>query len=247
MRKAGGSGTLVSLEEHEMVALTKVGTGVTGAKTLLSGMDVGTPSISTMQKLVNSVCDSMETIMETSLEENRGKLRRILKLRGREAREGGTNGGWGGKSFPGAPMTTAVSECMSSEESRSDNEGSDLFTKYKREMDLKSDKLQIEIARRLSVKVVPIPPSSASNSRGLYNIMPPALSKFTRQRSAGITFLLKQEAQFEDVIHLLTKHGVNLKTEVEGIQNKGNGRCEVTFNTSATLNRVGLSLSSART
>ncbi|KAI8478581.1 hypothetical protein Bbelb_436790 [Branchiostoma belcheri] len=75
-------------------------------------------------------------------------------------------------------------------------------------------------------------------------IMPPALSKFNRQRSAGITFLLKHEAQFEDVIQLLTKHGVNLKTEVDGIQNKGNGRCEVTFNTSATLNRVGLSLSS---
>ncbi|KAI8503772.1 hypothetical protein Bbelb_187430 [Branchiostoma belcheri] len=189
------------------VALTKVGTGVTGAETLLSGMDVRTPSISTMQKLVNSVCDSMETIMETSLEENRGKLRRVLKLRGREVREGepvaidattdgcynnpcyhgvsqrhkGTKGGWGGKSFPVAPRTTALSECMSSEESRSDNEGgrvfktrsipwqSDLFTKYKRELDLKSDKLQIEIARRLSVKVVPSPPSSGNNNQSRQN------------------------------------------------------------------------------
>ncbi|KAI8507145.1 lens induction in camera-type eye [Branchiostoma belcheri] len=70
------------------VALTKLGIGVTGAKTLLSGMDIRTPSISTMQKLVNSVCDSMETILETSLEENRGKLRQVLKLRGTEVREG---------------------------------------------------------------------------------------------------------------------------------------------------------------
>lgn len=70
------------------VGLTKIGIGVTGAKTLFSAMDICTPSMSNMHNTVTGVCDSMEKILESSLDDNRGKVRQALKLRGREVVEG---------------------------------------------------------------------------------------------------------------------------------------------------------------
>jgi len=70
------------------VALTKLGIGVTGAKTLLSCMDMLSPSLSTMQCLVTDVCDNMEEFLESALDENKGKVRQALQLRGLEVKEG---------------------------------------------------------------------------------------------------------------------------------------------------------------
>ncbi|XP_019646379.1 PREDICTED: uncharacterized protein LOC109486912 [Branchiostoma belcheri] len=70
------------------IGLTKVGIGITGAKTLISSMDSRTPTLSTMHNLMTGVCDSMENILKMSLEENRRKLRDALKLRGWKVEEG---------------------------------------------------------------------------------------------------------------------------------------------------------------
>ncbi|CAH1276929.1 ZCCHC3 [Branchiostoma lanceolatum] len=81
--------------------------------------------------------------------------------------------------------------------------------------------------------------SSLVDATGEHNM---SLSKPSRQRSVVITFLDKQEAKFEDTIQILSKHKVDLKTEVDGIQNKGGAKCEVTFKTISSLKRVSLSL-----
>ncbi|KAI8486494.1 hypothetical protein Bbelb_357290 [Branchiostoma belcheri] len=70
------------------VALTKIGIGITAAKTLLSSMDVRTPSLSSMHNLHTTVCDSVEKILQRALAENREKLREVMKIRGKNVEEG---------------------------------------------------------------------------------------------------------------------------------------------------------------
>eukprot|EP00058_Branchiostoma_floridae_P017207 XP_002602695.1 hypothetical protein BRAFLDRAFT_72946 [Branchiostoma floridae] len=70
------------------VALTKIGIGITAAKTLMSGMDAHAPSLSAMHHLNTAVCDSLEGILQKSLAENRGKYRHAMELRGKLVEKG---------------------------------------------------------------------------------------------------------------------------------------------------------------
>ncbi|KAI8478588.1 hypothetical protein Bbelb_436860 [Branchiostoma belcheri] len=67
--------------------------------------------------------------------------------------------------------------------------------------------------------------------------MPPVSSKFSRKRSVGVKFA-DQTANVElaDVLKLLENHGIP-NSDIEGIQKKGKGRCEITFKTQTAFHR----------
>ncbi|CAH1276930.1 ZCCHC3 [Branchiostoma lanceolatum] len=79
-----------------------------------------------------------------------------------------------------------------------------------------------------------------------YSKRPPAPYKFTRVRSVGVTFRNQEkDAALSDVVKLLERSGVPI-TDIQGVQNKGKGRCDITFKSQAAFQKACPSLSSVQ-